>query len=82
MSLNDKISITITGLGEFSVTANEFDRTIAHYLPASTYDLRRKINMHESYPPDGKLYDHLMSATELLMVLAHFDSNLRPRNET
>lgn len=81
MSLTDEISMMITGLGEFRSTANEFDRTMAHYLPASSYDLRRKINMHESNPRDGKAYDHLMSVTELLMVLAHFD-RLTKENQT
>lgn len=74
MALNDELSVEITGLGSFACTVSEFDRTITHYLPASPYDLRRKINMHERNPRDGKAYDHLMTVTELLMVLAYFDS--------
>ena len=78
MAMTDEIGIMLTGLGEFRVAAYQFDVLIDRYLPASPYDLRRKINMHENNPRDGKPYDDLLTVTELLMVLAWLDS--RPAN--
>lgn len=81
VALNDELTLTITGLGEFRTTPNEFDAAMAHYLPASSLALRQKINTHPYNPLDGKPYDHLMSVTELLMVLAHFDRLAKEKHE-
>ena len=52
MALTDLISVTITGHGKFTVTVNDFDHMIAYHLPASPYDLRRKINERSDFGED------------------------------
>lgn len=74
MAMTDKLSITLTGLGEFHCTADEMDRTIAHYLPASPAGLRQKIDNHPNNTDRSGHYDRLITVTEYLMVLAYLDS--------
>ena len=71
--MTDEISIMISGLGEYRVTALQFDQALTHYLPASPFDLRRKINTHPNNSHEAGI-DHLMLRSELLMVLAWLDS--------
>ena len=74
MSMHDTIAITIEGHGVFATTAGGFDRAIAHYLPASPYGLRQKIDRHENNTFAPGHYDGLITVTEYLMVLAHLDN--------
>lgn len=74
MAMTDELTLTITGLSEIRIMAYQLDVAIERYLPASPYDLRRKINTHENNPRDGKPYDDLLTVTELLMVLVWLDN--------
>lgn len=78
MSMTDELSIHLTGHGEFRVTADQMDRTLAHYLPASPYDLRQKIDAHPNSTEAPGHFDRLITVTEYLMVLAYLDS--RPKD--
>lgn len=74
MAMSDEFSIMLTGLGEYRVTALQFDCALVHYLPASAFDLRRRINTHPNNDHRAGV-DHLMLVSELLMVLAWLDSH-------
>lgn len=73
MAMTDIISITIKGHGEFYTTADQMDRTLAHYLPASPYGLRHKIDGHPNNINSPGHYDDLITVSEYLMVLAYLD---------
>lgn len=73
MSLMDTISITIDGHGEFRVTPNQMDRSIARYLPDSPFGLRVKIDAHDRNQFPSGHYSDLLTVTECLIVLAELD---------
>lgn len=73
MAYDDTLSLDLTGFGTYRCTADEMDRAITHYLPASPYDLRQKIDNHPNNTDAPGHYDRLITVTEYLMVLAYLD---------
>lgn len=73
MSMNDELALYLTGHGTYRCTADEMDRALAHYLPASPFDLRQKIDNHPNNTEAPGHFDDLITVTEYLMVLAYLD---------
>lgn len=71
MAITDKITINITGHGQFQTSVNDFDRMMSRYLHNSPYELRKKIAERSDYPEEH--YSDVHTVTELLMILAEFD---------
>lgn len=71
MAITDKITINITGHGQFQTDANHFDLMISRYLHDSPNGLRKKITERSVYPAGH--YDDVHTVTELLMILAELD---------
>ncbi len=71
MAITDKITINITGHGQYQTDANHFDLMMAKYLHKSPCELRQQIEERSDYPPGH--YADVHTVTELLMILAELD---------
>jgi hypothetical protein len=73
MAGHDKIAVGLSGLGWFETTADGMDRAMTYYLPASPYELRQKVELHDNNPFPTGHYRELDTVFACLVVLAYLD---------
>jgi hypothetical protein len=73
--MHDQMTVHLSGHPAVTITTFSLDQAMAHYLPASVYDLHRKIDGHKNNEFQPGHYRNLDTVTECLMVLADLDSS-------